>query len=67
MMPTNNLKTKTEKTEHEAKVERNNARKLAHDLMNGFSWDTTKQGNNYWFQVYFNLLKIALIDGELNE
>lgn len=67
MMPANNLKTKTEKTELEAKVERNNARKLAHDLMNGFSWDATKQGNNYWFQVYFNLLKIALIDGEYNE
>ena len=61
MMPTNNLKTEANKKE------RDNALKLAHDLMSAFAWDATKQGNAYWIEVYNNLLKIALIDGEYNE
>lgn len=63
MMPANN----NHKPEDTKKIDRDKARKLAGELMSAFAWDATKQGNAYWIEVYINLLKIALIDGEYNE
>ena len=41
------------------KVERENAEKLADMLLGGFRWVRTKEGKQYWYDVYKALQRIA--------
>ena len=51
--------------EHQKKRINNNmdikelARKIASDLFGAFSWANTKEGYNYWADVYIKLRRIA--------
>ena len=43
------------------KVEREIAEKLAVMLLSGFHWNKTKEGEQYWHDVYKALQRIAII------
>ena len=42
------------------KVEKEIAEKLAVMLLSGFRWNRTKEGEQYWHEVYRALLRISL-------
>ena len=35
------------------------ARRLATDLISGFAWRDTRDGGDYWLDVYYRLRRIA--------
>jgi hypothetical protein len=42
-----------------SKETRDNAEKLANLLAEGFLWEATKEGDNFWGDIYNRLMRIA--------